>query len=410
LIELALDDVPKWLDSRLESAMRPLRKEWKSLLKDAEKALKDVQDACKKIKEEGEKYLSDKDHRKHGPGKAALRFYRLITGILDAVKMPSDISVSSMTAFQKDLARVYNTIGREWSGLLAKMDPYMIMARRKLKGAWRKIGSIVRDIDALVAKCKPLELKDEVSSAISKIEKLSSDLRALEGEVSALSIEREKIEEELSRLLEAKKELEKSEIMSRLEEARKLLENLRIEVRTEFRHAWKALVKLRAQSGLVALSQEERQALEAYLSDPLLALAGEEEGYPVLRSLLAKVGEAVDRGILALKPSKAEKLRRWLKGALSGSLTQLQSKCRKAVGDFESVKSSEEVKKALKELKALETRVSELEKKAGMLEARMSSLKAKQKSLKRKLEEELEALSGLLEEISGEEVRVVLRA
>ena len=409
MIELALDDVPEWLDSKLESAMKPLRKEWKSLLKDAEKALKDVRSACEKMRKEGEKCLSDKDHRKHGPGKAALRFYRMMTSILDDVELPSDISVSSMTAFQKDLARIYNAIGREWSGLLSKMDPYMIMARRKLKGAWRKIGSIVRDIDALVAKCRPLELKDEVSSAISKIEKLSSDLRALEGEVSSLSIEKGKLEEELSGLLKAREDVEKSEAVSRLEEAKRKLENLRIEVRTELRHAWKALVKLRAQSGLVALSQEEREALEAYLSDPLSALAGEEEGYPVLRSLLSKVGEAVERGILALKPSKAEKLKKWLEGALSGSLAQLQLKCKKALGDFESIRGSGEVVRALRELEELSARISELEKKVGLLEARMSSLRARQRSLRKKLEEELEALSGLLEEISGEEVRVVLR-
>ncbi len=410
MVEIALADVMEWVDSRLESAMKPIRKEWNSLLKDAQKALKDIRSACEKMRDEGERFLSGKDHRRYGPGKAALRFSKMMFNMLEDVELPSEVSVSSMASFQKDLARIYNAIGREWSGLLAKMDPYMIMAKRKLRSAWRKIGSLVRDINALMARCRPLELRDEVSSAIAKVEKLHSDLRSLEGEMSALSLEEGEVKEQLEALRAALREVENSDVMLRLEEARRSLENLRIEVRTELRHAWKALTKLRAQasSGLLALGADEREALEAYLSDPLTALAREAEGYPLLRSVLSKVGEALERGTLVLKPSKAEKLRSWLKEALSGSLIPLQAKCKKALEEFEAIRRSEEAEEALRKIEALKARISELERKAGMIKARLSSLEARRRSLGRKLEEELETLSSLLGELSGEEVRVVL--
>jgi len=411
LIELALDDVEPWLDNRMSSALKPLLREWDGLKKDVEKALREARDACEKIREEGEKCLSDKDHRKHRPGKAALRFYRMISGVLEAVKTPSEFSVKAIVDCQRSLARVYNAIGREWSGLLAQMEPYMIRARRKLKGVWRKIGSLVRDMDALVARCQPLELRDEVSSSLSRIRKLLSDLEAIRGEMGVTSLKEEEIRKELEELLKIKEALEKSETLSRLKEVEERLEVLRIEVRTELRHAWKPLIKLKASasSGTLSLPPDELEVLETYLSDPASALADDGEGYPSLRSLLLKLNDALERGLISLKASKAEKLRKWLEGALKGSLSDLQKECKRVIRELEEIRNSEEVQEALKKLRELEERISEVEKKADMLKARVSSLRSREKTLVKKIETEVENLEGLLTEITGEEVRVVVK-
>jgi len=411
LIELALDDVEPWLDDRMSSALKPLLREWEGLRKDVEKAIREARDACERIREEGEKCLSDKDHRKHKPGKAALRFYRMISGVLEAVKTPSELSVRAITDCQRSLARVYNAIGREWSGLLAQMEPYMIRARRKLKGVWRKIGGLVRDMDALVAKCQPLELRDEVSSSLSRIRKLLSELEAIRGEIGMTSLKEEEVKKELEELLKAKEALEKSEAISRLKAVEERLEALRIEVRTELRHAWKPFIKLRssASSGAVSLSPDELGALEAYLSDPASALAEDGEGYPSLRSLLLKLEDALERGLITLKASKAEKLRRWLDEALEGSLSSLQNECRKAIRDLEEMRNSGEVQEALRKLRGLEDRISELEKKAEMLRSKANSLRSREKGLVKKIGAEVASLEGLLTEITGEEVRVIVR-
>jgi len=399
-----------WLKSRLASAVKPLSKEWKRLRKDALSTLKEVKDACERIREEGEKCLADKDHRKHRPGRAALRFHKMIAGVLDSVDVPKELSTENIIALQKALARVYNAIGREWSGLLSKMEPYMIRARRKLKGAWRRVGEIVRELDDLLARCRPLELEDEVASQVAKVERLFSNLKSVEAEFNATSMRRGEARKKLEELLKAKKALESSEALKELREAEEAVRALSIEVRSEFRHAWKPLVKLKtsAEAGPMSLSSGEADTLRAYLSDPLAALAREEEGYPALRSLLTKLREALERGSITLKASKAEKLRKWLNGALSGSLSGLQEKCKRAFGELEALRSSEAVRKRLKELEALEKRISEVKREIELLEGRENSLANKRESLQRKLEGELKALEELLADITGEEVKVIL--
>ena len=225
------------------------------------------------------------------------------------------------------------------------------------------------------------------------------------------SLKEEEVKKELEELLKAKEALEKSEAISRLKAVEERLEALRIEVRTELRHAWKPFIKLRssASSGAVSLSPDELGALEAYLSDPASALAEDGEGYPSLRSLLLKLEDALERGLITLKASKAEKLRRWLDEALEGSLSSLQNECRKAIRDLEEMRNSGEVQEALRKLRGLEDRISELEKKAEMLRSKANSLRSREKGLVKKIGAEVASLEGLLTEITGEEVRVIVR-
>jgi len=409
LRELALGDVLPWLKSRLSSALKPLAKEWKGLRKDAEKALSDIRDACERIREEGEKCVHDKDHRKHKPGRAALRFYKLMASVLDDVRIPGpELSTEAISELQKGLARVYNAVGKEWRGLLAQMEPYMIRARMKLRGAWRKIGDIVRSLDALSAECKPLEMEDEVSEAVSRIESLIKEMKSLEAEISLLSIEEEKLERALRELTNKKNALMASEALSSLRAAEEEKERLSIEVRTEMRHIWKPLAKLRASasSGLSSLSPEEEEAMRAYLSDPVSALARDGDGYPRLKVLLKKIGEGLERGSISLKESKAQKLRAWIEKATSGGLLELQEKCKNVLRVLEERKSSEAVRNILSELKGVEEKLSALSVKVERVEARLSSLSSKKESLARRIEKEIERLEALLADITGEDVRI----
>jgi len=408
LIELALGDVLPWLRSRLASAMKPLQREWERLRRDARRALDEMRDACDRIREEGEKCVSDRDHRKHRPGRAALRFHKVMSGVLASVSMPEGLSTEAIADLQRNLARVYNAVGKEWSGLLRQMEPYMIRARMKLKGAWRKLGDIVRELDGLAARCRPLELEDEVSAQVGRVERTKSQLEEVEAELGALSVEKREAEQSLAELLRAKEALENSEAIRRFREAEEAVEHLSMQVRSELRHAWKGLVKLRSSSeaGVLSLGPGEAETLAAYISNPARALAEEEDGYPRLLGLLARLEEAIERGSVRLKAKKVEKFRAWLEKARSGGLSELQTRCRKAIGELDALRSSEEVLEALGRLEELEQQISELRKKAEMLTGRINSLQAKRERLRKRLAEELSALEALLTDVTGEEVRV----
>ncbi len=408
MIELALGDVLPWLRSRLASAMKPLQREWERLRRDARRALDEMRDACDRIREEGEKCVSDRDHRKHRPGRAALRFHKVMSGVLASVSVPEGLSTEAIADLQRNLARVYNAVGKEWSGLLRQMEPYMIRARMKLKGAWRKLGDIVRELDGLAARCRPLELEDEVSAQVGRVERTKSQLEEVEAELGALSVEKREAEQSLTELLRAKEALENSEAIRRFREAEEAVEHLSMQVRSELRHAWKGLVKLRSSSeaGVLSLGPGEAETLAAYISNPARALAEEEDGYPRLLGLLARLEEAIERGSVRLKAKKVEKFRAWLEKARSGGLSELQTRCRKAIGELDALRSSEEVLEALGRLEELEQQISELRKKAEMLTGRINSLQAKRERLRKRLAEELSALEALLTDVTGEEVRV----
>jgi len=410
LVKVALPDLVPWFKSRLAGAMKPLLKEWDRLKKDAKRALEDVGDACERIRREGEKCLADKDRRKHRAGRAALRFHRKLSGLLSAVEVPEELSEEAVRELQKGLARIYNAIGSEWPGLLAQMDPYMIMARRKLKGAWRRVGDVVRGLGSLLGMCEPLELEGEVEAQASRLEGLLSELRSIEAELGALSLKKEDVKGKLEELSKSREALEGSEVLRELRAAEETLDALSIEVRTELRHAWKAMLKLRslAEAGSASLSHPEAELLSAYLSDPVSALASEEEGYPGLKALLLKVDEHLDRGTITLKKSKIEKLKKWLGEALSGSLSELQARAKEAISRLEEVRSSKEAMKVLAELKSLGEEEGRLEKDLEMIEARISSLEARRDRLEAKIKRELHALEELIARATGERVEVLI--
>ena len=409
MMELALEDVLSWLRSRLSSVLKPLAKEWKGLRKDAEKAISDIKDACERIREEGEKCVHDKDTRKHRPGRAALRFYKLMMSILDDVRIPGpELSMETISELQKGLARIYNAIGKEWKGLLAQMEPYMIRARMKLRGAWRKVGEIARSLDALSTECRPLEMEDQVSEAVSRVRELIKELRSLEAEIDLLSVEKEKLDRAVQELASKKEELLTSKALSALKMAEDEKERLSIEVRTEMRYAWKPLAKLRASasSGLASLSPDEEEILRAYFSDPMSALAEDGEGYPRLKALLRRLEEGLERGSISLKASKAQKLRAWIEKAMSGGLSALQERCKKVLQMLEELRNSEAVRAVLSELKKVEDELSTLSVQAERIRGRLNSLSSKKESLAKKLEKEIRHLEDILADITGEDVRI----
>lgn len=407
--ELDLKDVLPWLRSRLSSALKPLEREWGELRRDAEKAISEIREACESIREEGDKCVRDKDHRKHKPGRAALRFYKLVMSILDDMSIPGpELSTDAISALQKGLARIYNAVGKEWRGLLSQMEPYMIRARMKLRAAWRRVGEIAKSSDSLSTKCRPLEMEGQVSEAISKAESLLRELRSLEAEVGLLLVERERIEKRVSELSERREALAASEALSSLRAAEEGRERLSIEVRTEMRHIWKPLAKLRAStsSGLMGLNPDEEKAIGAYLSDPVSALAEDGDGYPLLKALLKRLDEALKRGSIGLKESKAQKLRAWMEKAVSGGLSRLQEKCRAVLRELAEMRASDDVRAVLSELEEVESGLSALAGEAERVNASLNSLLAKRGSLVERLEMEVRSLERLLADITGEDVRV----
>jgi predicted nucleic acid-binding Zn-ribbon protein len=374
--EMRMKEFRPWLEKETTNVLSPLNEQGKKILDKIRDRLNDARQASEKLGEEAKKEIErGKAVRK---AKVTEKLTKHFLKQIEKIVFPEKMSFSELERLHKDLEKTLSSISQERSVWFPRISPSFIFARRRVDFAFTRFAGPIAELRSFLSgaylKARTVEelflktdemmrLLDEVGEYEKRKTSVREGLRLLEKQI-----------EEGERVFAS---IRDSAELDNLAEAKQRAQQLRKQVKHELRHLQKPFIKFaklaRVSGGI--LSSEEVEKLSQYLKDPFTALATEESGYPKLKSILRRVGQAIDEGKLRLKGSRLKKGREEIDEIINKN--KLDSLHHDSVHVFSSVQqllSSKETQTAKSRSEQLLRRLEELRKKREMLEARLNEL------------------------------------
>jgi chromosome segregation ATPase len=142
-----------------------------------------------------------------------------------------------------------------------------------------------------------------------------------------------------------------------------------------------------ARTGEVAVPLDEMNTISNYLSDPYFALATEENGYSVLKSILQRLNTTIGQNKLKLKQARIRKAQDQINNILNkGTLSLLQKDCTESLSQRKQLLASETITTLQNHLTLLQNQLGQLQKENELVSSRRKALQDEQAKLNDRLE------------------------
>ena len=156
---------------------------------------------------------------------------------------------------------------------------------------------------------------------------------------------RASIEKRIDKIEHRTTNLQNEESLTHLKQTNAQIQKLRKELKNKMRHLQKPFLKFdRMLLHTGGLTPEELGKLDQYMKNPFVALTSEEPGYPLLKKILQKLGNAMSENKLRLKRDKKRKAEEAITRIVNeDSLDAIQTKCKDATTRKTELSTSTEV-------------------------------------------------------------------
>jgi hypothetical protein len=408
--EIGIREFKPWLEKKAPNALEPLHEEAEKLIGKVQERLTDAREVCAKLAEEGSKELEKgKAKRK---AKLTEKLCRYFLKQLDKISFPDKMSFGELDELHKDLEKTFSSITRERNVWFPRISPLFIIARKRVDFAFSRLAGPIEELSAFLSqdysKAKLLEKllseTDETLRLLSILDRYETRRANIQEKIQLLETKIKKDETTASSLRSHSNLEDLSEINRRVHQLKK-------QVRHTLRHLQKPLIKfLKLTRGPgYALSSGEVEKLGQYLQDPFVALANEEPGYPLLKSLLEKVDRAMVERKLRLKSSRLRKAQEDIAAFVNqNALRALHESCAQAFSSSKQLTSSQETKVTRRKLKQLERKLERSQKRREAVAVRLETLDEERVQVLQKLEEQKKMLEHSVHDFLGSSISLKL--
>lgn len=411
-LEIKLEDLKTWLEREATSIMQPLKSEGKKLTANLNSRLEDFDSVCESFLENSEKEMLKNSPKTYRRAKAAYKLLEKTLDIIDKISVPEEISFESVQRLCDDLDKAFTSVGQERWKWFRVVEPYFIFDRRKfditLKRAADSHGELKNFLTHKYTKVKDAEA---TFSSVDKLKQTLDESKELDKSKEQMNLQSLSLEKEINEIQKKISLLQSKSEVSELVELNQEIEELAKKVKHSLHHLRKPLIKLQnlAQSSKIAIPLEEAKKLAEYLSKPFTAFATENDGYPLLKSILRKLNEVTNQGRLKLKSSRLRKAHERIEDALyKDNLISLQQTCKEAFSRRQQLLASEVIAIFQKEREQIQENLREIQKKKNFVDSRKTFLETEQKKTLEKIENQKSELEKQILKLSNTNVHVIL--
>lgn len=365
-----------WLENETTKFLNPLNEQGKKILDKIRERLNDIRQACEKLGEEAKKETErGKAVRK---AKVTEKLTRHFLKQIERIVFPEKMSFSELERLHKDLEKTLSSIAQERSFWFPRISPSFIFARRRVDFAFTRLAGPITELRSFLSGAYlKARTTEELFLKTDGMIRLLNEMCEYERRKASVRERLQLLEKQIEEGERNFASIKDSAELGNLAEVKQKAQQLRRQVKHELRHLQKPFIKFAklARASGYNLSSEEVEKLSQYLRDPFTALATEESGYPKLKSILRRVGQAIDEGRLRLKGSRLKKGREEIDEIVNKN--KLDRLHRDSVHVFSSIQqllSSKEMQTAQSRSEQLLGRLEELRKQREMVEARVDEL------------------------------------
>lgn len=303
--QVAVADLPSYFKSLIKKQVEPVRRE-------AEDLCKKAQDWMDEIKNTGTKLLKENvDEVGEEISKSSIssadKFGQKIIDLVDAVKMPSEMTYNALVDYTNTLRNFQSQIvnaGKIW---IPRLPLKLKRTIRELEAKMRLLGHSIGSLENHVSdKHRQLDRLERITEDSESLCNLHKELQDLDSSIMLCEDEALKLDAENSEIDKSIKQLELSEVSKKIAEEENQLQNLRSQISEIFQPLQKPIEKILKTSdskkGLV--TSESLAILQHYVNDPVDAVQGEQMGFARLRSALEALRNVLGAGGIDLKESR----------------------------------------------------------------------------------------------------------
>ena len=390
----------------------PLKAEGESLFDDISGRLNDFRVVCEKLFEDGEREMMKGNPKTHRSARELNKLARNTLERLDKVVIPDQVSRENLQMLKGDLEGTLAAIGEERRRRFPRIEPYFILDRRRfdivLKRVMESPGALRTFSLHKYVKAKILE---DVLSAITNLVRLLDELGKAEERKKRMEPRRKIIDRRMRKKQKDTLAIQEKAEMRELDKVNKRIGELEKKVKNGLSSLLKPFLKFQSLSRGpdYYLPFTEAEKLDEYISTGFEALATEEDGCPMLKSVLQKMSDAMDQGKLKLKSSRGRKAQKRIKDiAQKDALTPLHRNCREAFFERQKLLTSEAVTAFQKELTRYQRELRDLRRRKKFIDSKHSLLDSECQDLLQRIESQRNELKETILELTGKNVIVTV--
>jgi hypothetical protein len=411
-LKIPLKDVKDWVETETTSIVEPLKAEAKKQLGDMQDRLADLSEASKKLLDDAEKELAKGSRKTYRRAKFLQKISDEFLNLIDDLIFPDEISGEILHEVSDEIEKALETISQERTKYFRAISPYFIMSRRRFDVALKRAVDSSHDLQTFVSEeYATAENAEGVVSQVEELRQLLQELSELEKTRKIRKLKQKDLETKIAENQQKLQTIKSKDEVVELVQLRARIGELEENVKHDLRHLEKPFLKFQTlvNNPGYSLSPEAKNKLDEYLNNPFKALATEEEGYPLLRNILQKIDDAMEKGKLKLKKSRLRKAKEQIDNILSKTaLISLHQNCREAFSKKTQLSTSDTISETRNERAVIQKNLKHLQRKKKILENRDAAMEKRNKQIRARVEEKKKELEDVVVELVNKEVQIVI--
>jgi DNA repair exonuclease SbcCD ATPase subunit len=410
--KIGLGNLGEWVENETVDFVEPLRQEAKKLLEDIRDKFTDLLQASEKLLDDAEKEITKGSRKMYRRAKLLQKIAGNFADLINNLTFPEKISAEILHQFSDELEKIIEKVRQERMKCFRFISPYFIMSRRRFDVVLKRAGDAFQNFQNFLS--DDYAKAESAEGIASRIEELNQSLTELNDakktrETRKLRLEllEKKIEENQKKMKAIKSKDEVVELVQINSRIRELEENLK----HDLRHLQKPFLKFQTlvNSPGYNLSPEATRKLDEYLNNPFKAFATEQEGHPLLKSILQKINDAIDNDKLKLKKSRLRKAKDQIDNIINKTaLISLHQNCRETFSKKYKLSISSAISETRSKRSELQENLKHLQRKKRILEKREAVQEKENQQLLERVEGQKRELEKVVKELVGKDVQIIV--
>jgi DNA repair exonuclease SbcCD ATPase subunit len=292
------------------------------------------------------------------------------------------------------------------------ISPYFILSRRRFDVSLKRAGDAFRNFQTFLSdEYVKAESAEGVASQIEELNQSLTQLKEFEKTRKTRKKRQELLNTKITENQQKMKAIQSTDEVVELAQIKARIKDLEDNVKHDLRHIQKPLLKFQtlASSPGYNLSSDATNKLTEYLDDSFRAFATENEGYPLLRDILQKIDDAMQKGKLKLKPSRMRKAKEQIDDILNKTaLLTLHQNCREAFNKKSQLATSGAISETRDKRNSLKENLTDLQRKKGILERRDAAQEKESQRLRARVDEQKKELQKVVVDLVNKDVQIIL--
>lgn len=325
-------EAKRWLEDQTSAVLTPVHAQAKRFRDDMNISLQAVADVSRQLFDTSGKEIEKRNMKLYNRARALNKLARLFMDRLKKIIPPDQVSYDSMSRYAEEIKKVLVVTEIDLKNWFPRISPFFIMDRRKFLAVYERAKQAYNALNDFLTKdyVKSKTLEDALLQ-LNELQGVEQQLLALHADKDNIKSERMPLEQEIAELEQKISELKNKGPIDKLNLVNAEIENLNNELKNTLRHLQKPFIKMQAlatSGGGGGITPDELKKINQYLDAPFDALVTEPPGYPLLKEILAKLQNMLEKDTLKLKPEKARKAEQAISELLgNNSLAKLQTRC-----------------------------------------------------------------------------------